>query len=210
MESSWEVELPRNPETVTDPAELLAEPVVVEWHHHLTAFRKLFERLNQFGFAVAIDEDGHRRREGKCMLDRTVDTDQMVPAQNEIRSLDGAFRTRFAGAVPFNLPDFRATEQGDIELHRLLGVPIEHQVCCNCACHSWFLSFHCFWPGLQPGVSRRHSEGKTEQRACASHSPNAFRHAYSPPPADVKRAQAAGPTISAVSLHRDPAPYYSP
>jgi hypothetical protein len=62
-----QVELPGNPETVLHPAEPRAEPVVVEWHEHCSALRKLGERLVEISFALAIDEYGDRRGEGEVV-----------------------------------------------------------------------------------------------------------------------------------------------
>jgi hypothetical protein len=50
------IQLPRNAEAVIQPAKAPTEAVVVQWHQHLTTFRKCTERAFQFGLRLEFNE----------------------------------------------------------------------------------------------------------------------------------------------------------
>src|SRR5215471_7405589 len=69
------------------------------------------------------------------MLHRAVEADEIPPGEREARPLDRAFRPHLAGLVPLDLRDRGIAEERDVEGHRVLGGPGEHQVRRDLTCH---------------------------------------------------------------------------
>ena len=85
---SLQIELPRHPVAVVYPTELPAESVVIRWHQYRSVGRKLAEGYVKLSLALALDEKRYRRGEGEGVFNRTVDADDGLTGQREVRSLD--------------------------------------------------------------------------------------------------------------------------
>lgn len=72
---------------------------MVERHQHFPAVREPAERLFQFGWALALDEQGDRWGEAEVVLRRAIEAGEFLAPQGEGRGLDGAFRPRLAGPI---------------------------------------------------------------------------------------------------------------
>src|SRR5216684_421295 len=176
LRQSGRNDLPRQAELVLEPAA----------HLLLSAGGELLPQLVDLFLGLAIRDERYRLRE--LELRPAVQGDEFLPVQLENRGHDRALRPGPRVSIADDLSLLRILENGDIEIHRLLGPAVEPQ--------EWGDFLHgsgpasrefSAWPAASLARLRRGhacpptSDGRTGPRACRSGRPRTCRRrAWSP------------------------------